>query len=975
VGTKSASRMEGPFGESFFNYWGLRVVIIRRVIVSMPFASKCWLLGIGGICTIALLAVLPATHRTEPNTAASSATKQSVVASQNAQRVQASLGALPLAFEANVGQTDPQVKYLARGQGYTLFLTSSEAVFALRSASKSDEASNIGRVPRLQAKKHTVAQNNSTSVLHMQLLGGNAKASVAASTLLPGKTNYFIGNDPSKWHSDVAQYSRVSYQDVYPGINLAFHGAQRQLEFDFIVSPGANPTPIGFRFTGAQDITTNTSGDLVIASAAGNVMLHKPFAYQEENGDRQPVDVSFVLKPAGRISLALGHYDHTRELVIDPAVAYATYLGGTAEDDAYGVAFDGSGNVYVTGQTASTNFPTKNALFNTNAGAAGSFDVFVTKLNPTGSLLYSTYIGGSGNDSGNALAVDSLGDMFVAGGTTSSNFPTRPAGVFQPSFGGGNVDAFVLELNALGNALTFSTYLGGTGDDVASGIAIDGTGSYIVGSTGSTNFPTSGTAFQKALAGSSNGFVTKVNPAGTALLYSTYLGGGSNDFASAVAVNSGNAYVTGAAQNPSFPTTSGVFQKTCGTDGTCNGGLPDAFVTVFTSDGSALVHSTFLGGNGIDQGLGIAVDPASGNAYVTGLTQSADFPVQSASQNTFAGVQDAFVTQLKSDLSALVYSTFLGGSQSDAATSIALDGNKDAFVTGQTQSSDFPLSSATQLKPGGGNDAFVSELNAAGSLVFSTYLGGTQNENTNTAGANLAVLGSIAVDSAGANLYVAGNTASTDFPTVAPVQNSNGGGTDAFVVKYTLPGSTPDFSISATTPSAVNPGTSATSTVTLIALNGYNFPVNLSCTVSGGGTPAPSCSASGAFSTNPVTPTGGAGATSTLTITTTGSSGALLHHSNTYYAMWLPVIGLSVVGIGFSHAGSRRKKLLGLLMIATVMTALFLLPACSSGSKGGGGGGGGGGGTPAGSYTVTIKGTGTDARTITSKTTVTLTVN
>ena len=322
----------------------------------------------------------------------------------------------------------------------------------------------------------------------MQLVGGNSLAKVSAGNQLPGKINYFLGNDPNKWRTDVAHYARVSYQNVYPGISLAFHGAQRQLEFDFVVAPGANPAPIGFIFTGTQGMKTDNSGNLIVSSTAGNVLLHKPVAYQEQNGVRQPVDARFQLKTNNQVSFELGNYDRSRELVIDPSVSYeySTYLGGSGNDAGYGIAFDSNGDAYVTGQTASANFP---GASNTLTGTANAF---ITKIAADGSsLVYSIYVGGNGanGDSGNAIAVDASGDVFVAGGTTSSNFP-HTTGVFQTTLkGAGN--AFVLELAPSG-VLTYSTYLGGTGTDVALGIALasDGSGDvYVAGKTSSMDFP------------------------------------------------------------------------------------------------------------------------------------------------------------------------------------------------------------------------------------------------------------------------------------------------------------------------------------------------------------------------------------------------------------------------------------------------------------------------------------------------------
>jgi len=820
------------------------------------FKPALWILALALVATVAVESV--GGLRTQGSAAAKPlASALAMPDAERSGRVRATLRALPLAFEANQGQSDPQVNYIARGNGYTLFLTDHDAVFALQAPSPSAAAAQAGA-------QHS--QPDRTAAIRVQLVGRNARAQIAASHGLPGRSNYFIGNDPGKWHADVAQYACVTYRDVYPGVSMAFHGVQRQLEFDFIVAPGANPSPIRLGVSGASRIAVDHAGNLLLSSPAGDVLLHKPVAYQERDGTRQPVEARFVLEAGSRVGFELGDYDRRRELVIDPSVSYATYLGGLAQDVGNAIAIDSSGNAYVTGQTTSLNFPTVFGSYSTMN--AGGFDVFVTKISADGStLLYSTYVGGSGDDAGNAIAVDAAGDAFVAGETTSSaNFPFTN-GAFQTVFGGGNLDAFVFELNPAGTRLTYSTYLGGSGDDVAAGLALDGSGNtYVVGSTTSTNFPTRN-AVQVAGDGTSSGFVTKLNSSGAALVFSTYLGGSANDFAAAVALDSANnVYVTGATQNPSFRITPGAFQTTCGSDGTCNGGLPDAFVTVFKADGSGFVYSTFLGGDGADQGYGIAVD-AAGDAYVTGATLSADFPLKSPIQ-TYGGNQDAFVSALNPAGSALLYSTYLGGSSNETGTGIAIDGINNVYVTGQTGSSDFPIANQTQHNLGGDNDAFVTEVNSAGSqFLFSTYLGGSLNENAATSILNgdTIAIGAIAVDKLGANIYVTGSTYSPDFPTTLRAFQPNNGGpgfADAFIVRYAEPTFT--IAASALSPNFVNPGTSATSTITVGAVNGFSSSVALTCSVSPTTANPPTCG----FSPSSVTP----GTPSNLTVTTTAST-------------------------------------------------------------------------------------------------------
>ncbi len=923
-------------------------------------------------------------------------------------RLRADFAALPLAFETNQGQTDASVKYMARGQGYQLFLTADEAVLAVHSSVAANETStgqsSAGQASAGQASTSetraamfsaaftylaaTPTQQTSAAI-RMQFVGGNPRARVDAGNPLPGTINYYIGDDPAKWQEGVKQYSAVIYRQVYPGVDVAYHGHQRQVEFDFIVAPGANPAPITASFEGASKITTDASGNLLLSSAAGNVLLHRPLAYQEKNGSREPVESCFVLeantfnsKP--RVRFELGNYDHNRTLVIDPSVSYATYLGGSMEDDGYAIAIDNTGAAYVTGQTASTDFPTVNPEQGSNAGG---FDVFVTKFAPGGaSLDYSTYVGGSGSDSGNAIAVNpSTGFAYVAGGTASSNFPTTGT-AFQKTFGGGDTDAFVFELSSSGGTLIYSTYLGGSGDDYAYGIALDSNGNtYIVGLTGSSNFPIAPQpgALQSTLAGTSNGFVTELNPAGSSVVYSTFLGGGTGDFALAVALDStGNAYVTGEAANSTFPVHN-PFQKNCGS---CTGGMTNAFVSVIQSGGTAFVYSTFLGGSSSDQGQAIAVD-SSQDAYVTGVTLSTDFPTtKSAAQRAYGGNQDAFVTALNPSGSGLVYSTYLGGSANDAGGGIAVDGNKNVYVTGQTGSSNFPLANATQPSIGGGNDAFVTEINPTGSqFVFSTFLGGAQNEDsTASSGGNLSPAG-IAVDSAGANIYVTGNTFSSNFPVVNAEQGTIGGGVtttyaDAFVAKYTQSStSPPSFTVTNGTlsPSSGSPGVSASATITVASTGGFNSTVSMACSVSPAVTNGPTCS----FSNPSVTPpSNGSPVTTMLNVATTAASAQLESPSlfrrgndrqfgGVLYALLLP-LGLALLGTGMGSAPSRRKKLLGWMMLGALLAAILVMLGCSSSSKGGGGDGG----TPANTYTITVTGT-SGSTVVTGAPPITLTVN
>jgi len=620
-------------------------------------------------------------------------------------------------------------------------------------------------------------------VLRIKLRNANADAKVTGTDELVGTSNYFIGNDPAKWRSGVPTYAKVKYEGIYSGIDLLYYGNQRQLEYDFIVAPGADPRRIAFDVRGAKRIRQDGQGDLVFKIGDDEIRWHKPVAYQEKNGARQSVAARYAITDTNRVGFELATYDANRPLYIDPLI-YSTYLGGSGNDNGNSIAVDSIGNVYITGSTNSTNFPTVNPLQPTNAG--GSNDAFVAKINPSGSaLVYSTYLGGSGNDRGFGIAVDSAGDAYVTGSTNSFNFPTMNP--FQPGYGGVS-DAFVAELNPTGSALVYSTYLGGGGSDGGFSIAVDSLGNaYVAGSAGA-NFPLVGQPFQGVFGGILDAFVAKINPSGSGMAYSTYLGGSGDDFATGIAVDSaGNVYVTGLTGSPSnskhFPTKNPL-QPYFG------GGAYDAFVAELNPSGSALVYSTYLGGSGDEYGFGIAVDSA-GNAYVTGYTTSTNFPTMHPLQPANGGSYDAFVAKINPSGSALVYSTYLGGSDYDKGLGIAADSAGNAYVIGYTFSTDFPTKNPLQPANGGSNDAFVAKFNPSGSaLVYSTYLGGGGYDYGQ----------SITVDSTG-SAYVTGDTNSGDFPTKNPLQPANGGSYDAFVAKIVVEAATTTTTLS----SAPNP--------------------------------------------------------------------------------------------------------------------------------------------------------------------------
>lgn len=652
---------------------------------------------------------------------------------------------LPLSFESNHGQTDSRVKFLARGQNYTLFLTQHEAVLSLSSG-------NSGRSGKQAA---------TSAVVRLQLLGSAPAMHVTGQNLLGGTSNYFLGNDPRQWHTRIPNYARVRYHQVYPGIDLVYYGNQGVLENDFVVSAGSNPNSIRIGLEGVDALRLDDSGNLILKVNGGEVQLRKPSAYQGNFN----VPVKYVLRAGNEVGLRLGAYNHHQQLVIDPVLAYSTYFGGSGGDIGYGIAVDSSGNAYVTGISNSSNFPTSSGSQSGSFGGGG--DAFVVKLNPAGSTssssstpqrVYSTFLGGNGTDSGNAIAIDAGGDAYVTGSTTSTNFTTT-SGVFQQTYGGGG-DAFVTEVNSTGAGLVYSSYLGGSGADAGQGIAVDSSNNaYITGSTQSANFPTV-TPLQALNAGSSDAFVAKVNFTGTMLVYSTYLGGAQADVGQSIKVDgSGNAYVAGYTFSSNFPL-AGPVQGS-------NAGTVNAFVSELNSAGSAVTFSTYLGGSGDDRAFGLALD-ASGNIFIAGAAQSPNFPTTvGVVQGANNGQSDAFVAKLNPAGPTLVYSTLLGGAGVDQANGIAVDSSGDAFITGFTNSSNFPTFSPIQAVLGiaGGSscgatacsDAFVSELNpAATALVESTYLGGS--------GADFGQ--AIALSTAGVP-FITGSTSSTNFPASA----------------------------------------------------------------------------------------------------------------------------------------------------------------------------------------------------------------
>jgi hypothetical protein len=698
------------------------------------------------------------------------------------EQVGARYGQLPLTFEANRGQTAGQVKFLSRGKGYTAFLTTGGMVLTLR-------PSRVVTTSKAANQHSSVSGQTASTTLQFQLLGANKNPAVVGENLQLGKVNYFFGNDPSQWHTNLPTYAQVRYKNVYPGIDLIYYGNHQQLEYDFAVAPGADPRKIQFQIGGASHIQVDAEGNLILNTNNGELHFKTPIVYQESNGQRVPVEGGYILKDSTHVGFQVATYDSSKSLVIDPVLVYSTYLGGSGTDQPSGIAVDSTGSVYVAGYTDSANFP----LSTLGSLPTNTNHVFVAKLDASGSnLVYADYIGGNNQDYGIALVLDNANNVYVTGSTQSSNFPlVKPFQSQQP----GPYSGFLTKVSADGSALLYSTYLGGSTLDQPTSIAIDGLGeAFIAGYTMSQNFPvanayqTTAPANQGGMFGS-YGFLTKFSTDGSSLVYSTYLGGNSNvaqdcgtpclpapyNAVSALTVDSnGNVYVTGTTNTYNFPVTTGAYQTTNSTPQDASIG----FLSKFSSAGSLDYSTYFYGSSGNPVGIGaIAVD-ATGSAYIAGSAQSdGTFPITSTSicdpgANGF-GCSYAFVTKFDPTGSTLMYSTFLGANNYANPQAIVLDASGDAYVLAAASSGLLQTNNAIEAYTGKSDLLLVEIDPAASTQLFSTYLGGSGNDSPS----------GLALDANG-NIYVTGSTDSADLPTTqGAFQTVLGGGTDAFVMK------------------------------------------------------------------------------------------------------------------------------------------------------------------------------------------------
>jgi hypothetical protein len=595
----------------------------------------------------------------------------------------------------------------------------------------------------------------------MKLVGSNPSAHHESFGLKVGKSNYFSGNE-NKGSQTARQYERVLYKNVYPGIDLTYYGNHGRLEYDFIVRPGVDPRQIKLQFEGVDAFRLDAKGNILLKVGTCEIPLMAPMIYEKVRGDRKLVRGGFVLEGQGLVRFCMEGYDKTKTLVIDPILEYSTYLGGTpSNDNGNAIAVDSSGNAYITGITLSPDFPIVNAFQTTKKNYA---DCFVTKINASGTaVIYSTFLGGNGVESGLGIAIDAGNCVYITGYSTSTDFPT--VNPFQGTYGGGMGDGFVAKLDSTGSQLLNSSYIGGSLDDLGTGIAVDGSGNYYVtGFTKSVNFPILN-PIQSTNAGNYDVFVTKFNSVG-GMVYSTYIGGSKDDSVKDIAIDTaGNAYVNGQTWSYDYPTKN-AFQnvnKTSSVNQT-------SFVTKVNAAGTALIYSTYLGGSGSEWGNGIAVD-ASGNAYVTGYTSSSDFPVVNAAQATAGGDFDIYITKFNPTGTALVYSTFYGGGGNENGADIAVDSAGNACIVGYSDSNSSPMLNAIQSTNHGDFDIVVLRLNSSGTaFLYSTYLGGTNADRGS----------GIAVDASG-NAYIAGTSESSDFPLVNPIKSS--GSWDAVIFK------------------------------------------------------------------------------------------------------------------------------------------------------------------------------------------------
>lgn len=847
---------------------------------------------------------------------------------------------LPLQFEQNLGQTDASVQFLSRGPGYTAFFTANEAVFVLRPPTPT--ATNPPRNPIDRINQLRALNSTPSRVIRMKLVGADASTMASGENKLPGTANYFIGNDPTKWRTNIPTYSTVRFAGVYPNSDLVYYGNQRQLEYDLVVNPGGDPKNIAFTFEGADSSTLDSSGNFRLMTTVGELRLGKPAVYQIKSGQRVNIDGQFEIRSGNAIGLNVGVYDPAQPLIIDPVIVYSTLLGGTGYNTIQRAVADPSGNVFIVGYTSSSDFPTTGTSISPPP-TGGGVKLFLTKLNSSGTgLIYSTYLGGtSGSDIPWGLAIDANGYAYTTGSTCSTDFPVT-ATAYQLHLAN-NVtncstqDAFLAKLSADGRSLLYSTYFGGTGVDTGLGVAVDANqNAYFDGRALSTNFPITSNAFQTTNKSSNgNGFVARIDTTrsgSSSLIYSTYLGGHSRstgqEGAQGIAADAKyNAYVTGVTCSSDFPITQSAYQ-TSGSPDQCSVFLSQIDTT--KSGTSSLVYSTYFGGKttgDFDSGQGLVLDSLA-YVYITGTTYSHDFPITTGSG--LKGTQNIFVAKFNtaaSQSSSLLYSTVVGGSAYDATSWMAVGANGHAYVAGWTDSTNYPVTSGAVQSTFQGStyNSFLTVLSPdASSILYSTYLGGADNS----------AFGGVSLDSSN-NIYIAGEADSSTFPTTTGAfQTIFTGSADGFIIRLTS-GFWDDPTITNISPSEGPTGTSVT-------ITGANFGSSRgSSSLTFNGTVATSISTWASTSIVATVPTGAttgdvivivSGARNTdghtFTVTSSGSGSPFISSLSPSQG----AVGTSVLIIGTSFGSSGVVKFNGVTASTSNWTSTGITAAVPSGA-------------------------------------------
>ena len=671
------------------------------------------------------------------------------------------LARLPLRFEANRGQWNPAVRYAARANGYALLLTAAGPVVAFPSSQR----------------------------VAIRLLQSNPAAPIDALDPLPSHTDYFLGSR-DRWHTGIPNYSRVRYGAVYPGIDVVYYGNPSRLEYDFVLQPGADPRAIRLNFRGAGHLRITAEGDLAFESAGTPMVQEKPVIYQQDGPTamRRQVQGRYVLIARNVVGIRLEHYDRTEPLVIDPTLVYATFMGGSGADQITAVKLDSAGRLYVAGSTATNDLVATTNTY--QAANAGLIDIFIAVIDTTPGkgfpILYFSYAGGTGNDIPTAMALDSSSNIYLTGTTNSTDFPTAGAAIQTAGAGSNIVSGFVLELNpglsSGTSSLVYSSYLGGTtGNQSANGIALDPGGNiYVIGTTKSTDFPVSSTAYQSTLNGLQDAFLCKINPTSSTLAYSTYLGGEFEDDGRGIAIGSnGLVYFAVNTNSTLFPLAGASYQSNLAGNYDIAIGAMD-----MTQSGSgSLVYATYFGGSDNDEARRLSLD-ANGNLLLTGYTLSSDFPVtQDAIQPVYGGNGDAFVLVVNpANPAFLLYSSYLGGDDSEVGFDIAADNAGFLYITGYTISANFPTTvNAPQPLWGRGIDIFVTKLQRGSAglsgLQWSTYYGGK--------GVNEGLALVVGPDG---TVYVAGYAGSGFQATSGATQGAfDGGYSDGFILVMSQP--------------------------------------------------------------------------------------------------------------------------------------------------------------------------------------------